>query len=128
MRGRLQLMKLSGIRISCLVVAYMRLPLTWTKKDAMIMKERRGRHEHKGKVLWWQKGIGGDPRLWDHTSYSRKHGAVLSPTYTQQIDGFANMLVLIAMLNPLANLMKADCTSRPRRRYHQAGYQSITPP
>jgi hypothetical protein len=31
------------------------------------------------------------------------------------------------MLNPSANSMKADCTSRLRRRYHQAGYQSLTP-
>jgi hypothetical protein len=76
-------MKPSGIRMKCLVIAYMHLPLTWTKKDAMITKERRGRHEHKGKVLWWQEGIGGDPpRLWDHTSCSRKHSTVLSPAYT----------------------------------------------
>jgi hypothetical protein len=52
MRGDLQLMKPSGIRINCLVIANMHLPLTWTKRDAMITKERRGCHEMANLRRW----------------------------------------------------------------------------
>jgi hypothetical protein len=72
-------MKPSGIRINCLVTAYMRLPLNWTGKDAVITKERPSRDGQLKKVAG-KKLV--EPRLWNHTSYSRKHYTVLSPAYT----------------------------------------------
>jgi hypothetical protein len=80
----LQLMNTSGIRINCLVIAYMHLPFTWTKKDAMITKERRGCHEMANLRRWKVAGkeLVDTPAFEDHITYSRKHGAVLSPTYT----------------------------------------------
>jgi hypothetical protein len=55
--------------------------------------DQKGCDGHEGKeschemanLRRWQgrkEGIGGDPRLRDHITFLRKHGAVLSPTYT----------------------------------------------
>jgi hypothetical protein len=88
MRDDLQLMNIItlGIRIECLVIAHMR-------HASAISLDQKGCDDHEGEVVTrWPieeggggregKGIGGDPRLWDHISFSRTHDAVLSPAHT----------------------------------------------